>query len=284
VVYSSDSVDYSFPVQGGKTATTNPPRYQLGFVTTDWHNSGPKDWTLDDLQKLSIAASLYLLVRYVDVGPKSFVCKSGSERPFDGSNPNPANPALEELWDFGGEPTGDYGQPMEHVSVAYQRPYPNANGDKGFPATSKDKQERAIVADKNPYWEPELDFENDITALTADSWIDFVGPIGWDEDGADTVPGFDTWHVKVGNSAAHEREGQNVAYGDCHVTFERRADCSVRDDNIYTNMLNRRGPWTENMRRKGSAGWRTADPIAGVSRSNRDSFLVNDGPSLHPNN
>ncbi|NLH41008.1 MAG: hypothetical protein GX448_04135, partial [Planctomycetes bacterium] len=32
---------------------------------------------------------------------------------------------------------------------------------------------------------------------------------------------------------AHQNEGQNVLFLDAHVDFEKRAYCSIEDDNIY---------------------------------------------------
>ena len=38
---------------------------------------------------------------------------------------------------------------------------------------------------------------------------------------------------KTGNSACHQREGQNVLFNDQHVTFEKTPNCGVAKDNIW---------------------------------------------------
>ncbi len=268
VIYSNDA-DGNYPKQGGPGMI-----HTLDFTTSGWDNVPMKDWT--DPGTITVGASLYLLIRYADVGPKSFVCRSGDETPFSGDNA--LNLSLEELWDFGGGPVADgYGRPELYVSYAYQRPYPKPDGSYGFPGSTSDKTERALIADKNPYYEEELTFAA-ISALDQESWIDAVALIGWHEQNEDSVNGFFKWHVKVGNSVAHEREGQNVGYGDSHVLFDRRPDVGVQSDNIYTPMAGG-GPFTEHHKRQGTAGWRKVTATNGISKNSRDSFLMNDGPS-----
>lgn len=38
---------------------------------------------------------------------------------------------------------------------------------------------------------------------------------------------------KTGNSACHQREGQNVLFNDQHVTFEKTPNCGIAKDNIW---------------------------------------------------
>ena len=40
--------------------------------------------------------------------------------------------------------------------------------------------------------------------------------------------------AKAWNSPNHQREGQNVGYGDGHAEFTRRADIGQSNDNFYT--------------------------------------------------
>jgi len=87
VMYSNDS-DGSYPVQGGSAI---PPIHALAFTTTDWALPA-KDWTVGG--DMSIGASLFLLIRYADISPKSFVCRSGEETVFDGDSPGTPPPQL----------------------------------------------------------------------------------------------------------------------------------------------------------------------------------------------
>src|SRR5205823_10725887 len=48
------------------------------------------------------------------------------------------------------------------------------------------------------------------------------------------------WSItKKGNSGNHEQEGQNVLYGDGHVTYQLTSLCGANGDHIYTNRNNR---------------------------------------------
>jgi hypothetical protein len=38
---------------------------------------------------------------------------------------------------------------------------------------------------------------------------------------------------KTGNSASHQREGQNVLFNDQHVSFEKYPNCGIARDNIW---------------------------------------------------
>ena len=258
VIYSNDAEGY-FPRQGGTTDHT------LAYTTDLWDDPINKDWKVPG--NITIAASLYLLIRYADVGPKSFVCRGGDETVFDGDNLN--NYALEELWDFGGDPVGTYGQPKNYVSYAYHKPYPSGTYS-SYPISTSDKTERAIIGDKSPYFDPKMTYD---PAPTSENWEDIVAPIENDWD----FGGVDKWQIKVGNSAAHEREGQNLGYGDCHVLFERRPDVAVRMDNVYTPFAGTSN-FTEIARRIGG----TPPGITSRAKTNRDSLLMNDDQRANP--
>ncbi|MHC4168256.1 MAG: prepilin-type N-terminal cleavage/methylation domain-containing protein, partial [Planctomycetota bacterium] len=65
----------------------------------------------------SISSCLYLLVKYAEVTPKSFLCKGDSgTTEFKPGNYNAGNRDLIDLWDFGPEP-------KEHCSYAYHMPF-----------------------------------------------------------------------------------------------------------------------------------------------------------------
>jgi prepilin-type processing-associated H-X9-DG protein len=40
--------------------------------------------------------------------------------------------------------------------------------------------------------------------------------------------------MRLGNSANHEQDGQNVLYGDGHVEFQNNPFCGTQRDNIFT--------------------------------------------------
>ena len=223
-VYAFD-YDDEFVVQGQGAAHT------WDHFTAGWQ-SDAKDWSQPD--PISVAASLYILIREVDVEPKNFVCKSSDQKPYEGENKN--NVDLVELWDFGkyvdpgvpAEGTGPMHGAKGHVSYAYHMPY-----DTEFSADGSSGSAFAIMADKNPWFDPLL---TQLTGAPTDpaTWRDEVGLI-WNNVETDIEdPAVQSWKNKVGNSYTHMREGQNVLFGDGHVTFERQPDVGQKSDNIYT--------------------------------------------------
>ena len=44
--------------------------------------------------------------------------------------------------------------------------------------------------------------------------------------------------MEKGNSGNHEKDGQNVLFGDGHVAWEKNPFCGVNGDNIFTNQNN----------------------------------------------
>ncbi len=204
---------------------------------------------------VSIGASLYLLVREADVSPKSFICAAGGEKAYDGENPN--NLDITELWDFG-YPAGVYGDtgPTRCNSYSYHNPYTRFAPDDTRSAAF------AVMADKNPWYDPKLARDN---ATTGSNWLDSV----W-------VPapywngGREKWEINRANAQPHERGGQNVLFGDGHNSFEKTSDVGVKHDNIYTVQ---NGTAEANVRMGGVPA--TTYPQDTPSGSN-DSFLVND--------
>lgn len=238
-VYANDYKD-KYPVQGTGTHTWDS-------TTTDWDNPS-KDWT-DPNSTVTIAASLYLLVREADVGPKSFICRQSEKRRKHkiGETPfkNKTSHDMTELWDFGLDPT-------DHVSYSYQFPYGK------HPADGTSPPGNAIMADRNP-WTDSLLTHSDIKKEKLSTFIDRVSLI----DFTSTTK----WHQQIGNSASHDREGQNVLFGDGHVSFEKRSDVGTRYDNIYTI-----GGDTEPQRRIGTAPTSKTPDAANPE----DSLLMND--------
>jgi prepilin-type N-terminal cleavage/methylation domain-containing protein len=160
----------------------------------------------------SISSCFYLLVKYAEVTPKSFVCKGDSGttefKLADQTLPRP-NFELIDAWDFG--LPGATGSAWKSCSYSYHLPFGmyalTVSSEPGF----------AVAADRNPWikspaGDPGLftDFRPDLTAA------------GNSES------------AKKGNAISHQLEGQNVMFLDTHVEFEKRAYCSVEDDNIYT--------------------------------------------------
>ena len=145
--------------------------------------------------------------------PKSFVCKGDAgTNEFKlsdmtaGGTAVGSNFELIDAWDF-----GPMTEAYKHCSYAYHVPFGlyalTVSSEPGF----------AVAADRNPFIKspaadptPIADFKPDLDAFkgTADQ-------------------------AKAGNAIAHQLDGQNVMFLDTHVSFEKRAYCSIEDDNIY---------------------------------------------------
>ncbi|MDH4238532.1 MAG: zinc-ribbon domain-containing protein [Phycisphaerae bacterium] len=153
----------------------------------------------------TISSSLYLLVKYVEVTPKSFCCKNDKKtKPFKAYDYIPRMDD-EDVWDFGPEPT-------KHCSYSYHIPYGP------FPLkTTTSEPGQAVAADRNPWLDP---------------YTDTTG-FRWDSQ-TKTGGRENIRRYQKGNSGPHQREGQNVLFMDNHVYFEKHSFCGVNEDNIYT--------------------------------------------------
>ena len=187
----------------------------------------------------SIASTFFLLVKYAEVTPKSFLCKGDAgamefkliDKGITGRN-------VVDVWNF-----GDIGQ--AHCSYAYHSPF----GMYGL-TTSSDPG-MALAADPNPW-------QNQIDASAKTTWAIF------DPDGDRTA-------VKAGNAQTHQDDGQNVLYVDGHTNFEKESFCGVDTDNIYT-LWTSADPAAAD-RRKGT---QITDPATQFPLHRNDSVLITD--------
>ena len=193
------------------------------FYANDYHDQFPRaggpnsnwgrtpNWQADNLSdafslkegdgQATISASLYLLVKYEDVTPKSFICKSDrGVREFKPYRYGVADKELIDLWDFGPNPA-------KHCSYSYHMPYGL------YALTSSYLPGMAVAADRNP-WQ--------------------VSPFAKARDFHAFNPDGDKKAWKAGNAIAHQGEGQNVLFMDSHVSFQKCSFCGINDDNIYT--------------------------------------------------
>jgi len=185
----------------------------------------------------TITSSFYLLVKYAEVTPKSFICKGDSgTNEFKPADDGAGDRELIDLWDFGLEP-------IEHCSYSYHMPFGL------YALTTSSEPGMAIAADRNPFI--------DSPAAEAQGKIDLWS--GFNPDGGKEI-------IQIGNAIAHQEDGQNVLFMDSHVGFEKRPFCAINDDNIYTF-------WDGGDIRRGGL----PIPGASEPGDRLDSFLVNDG-------
>jgi prepilin-type N-terminal cleavage/methylation domain-containing protein len=202
--------------------------------------------------KGNVNASLYLLVKYAEMTPKSFVCKSDTgtsewEIASEGADPAAGMMQLTDAWTFGQNP-------VNHCSYAYHTPY-GAAGKMSYALTSASDPGLAVAADRNPWLASPMAGEDDTQKS---------------EDYADFLPDGPTDIVRLGNSWQHQRDGQNVMFLDTHIEFAKTSACSLEDDNIYTV--------SRNNSRGDSKGVDTLPANAAIFPANRKDSLLVHGP------
>jgi prepilin-type N-terminal cleavage/methylation domain-containing protein len=246
LLYSNDYQD-ELPRAGGRTSTWGTvanwmAANRIQAFGTDATGTGGS---------ATISSCFYLLVKYTEVTPKSFICKGDSgtnEFKMADLTTQPASGfELIDAWDFG--PTD--GTSAKHCSYSYHFPFGlyalTVSSEPGF----------AVAADRNPWLDSPAGTATDFSTFNPDL----------------TSAGFSgtTDTAKNGNCQQHQLDGQNVMYLDTHVTFEKRAYCSIEDDNIYTV-----SQYTDRGEVKGSIP--TVPTVNILSR--KDSVLVHDPSSF----
>jgi len=166
--------------------------------------------------KASISSCFYLLVKYAEVTPKSFICKGDSgTSEFKLSDITGLTSGFEliDAWDFGPSTAGT-GTAWKSCSYSYHLPFGS-----NYALTVSSEPGFAVASERNPW----------LTSPAGEAavWGDFQPDITGYSGGT-------TETAKAGNAIAHQNEGQNVMFLDTHVEFEKRAYCSVEDDNIFT--------------------------------------------------
>ncbi len=196
LIYANDYED-ELPRAGGRNGVWGGPvdfdamTRQAAYGTDGQGNGG----------KATITSCFYLLVKYAEVTPKSFLCKGDSGvTEFKPADYGAGARELIDLWEFGEDPT-------QHCSYSLHLPF-----DKYALTTSGDPG-MAVAADRNP-WMP--------------------GPFGDKMDERTSFSWADRERMKHGNAMQHQDEGQNVLFLDSHVQFEKGPICGINEDNIWT--------------------------------------------------
>ncbi|MBN1972871.1 MAG: prepilin-type N-terminal cleavage/methylation domain-containing protein [Sedimentisphaerales bacterium] len=138
MVYAND-YDDEFPRAGSSTST-----WGNGVVKWDAANRQTAYGLKADGTggAVTVTSSLYLLIKYAEVTPKSFICKGDSSvKEFEPGN----NLDVSQLWDFGTKGT-------DHCSYSYHMPYST------FALTTSSDPGMAVAADPNPWIETNRDW------------------------------------------------------------------------------------------------------------------------------
>ncbi len=196
LIYAGDYSD-KLPRAGGRASTWRPR-------INNWQASDRI--TAYNLQpdgtggQASISASFYLLIKYSEITPKSFLCNGDKKTTEFNPGEYKVGKELIDLWDFGPNPP-------KHCAFSYHMPYGL------YALTTSSEPGMAVAGDRGP-------------------WID--SPFAKGRNFRLFKPDGDIKQQIAGNSLVHSEDGQNVLFLDTHVYFEKRSYCAINDDNIYT--------------------------------------------------
>ena len=255
LLYANDNDD-EMPKAGGRTNTWQP----AGLGATQWiAPTRTIAYTISGNQgRVTVSSSFYLLIKYAEVTPKQFVCKGESDtREFSFSELGvtiPGTITLTDAWDFG--PGGNQNPVYEYCSYSYHHPFSN------FALTTTHEPTMAVAADRNPWMTTPADRGAEL------SFTQFIP----DEDG---VSGSTSESARVGNTDAHQLEGQNVLFLDSHVGMEKRSYCGTEMDNIYTIAMPNAVQNTPQ--------YYTGVVFSGLTQkptTRKDSYLINEGSAI----
>lgn len=159
-----------------------------------------------------VSAALYLLVRTQEITSEVFTCPSSNDERISFTGSDVSTSFVN--WYMGTTSPG--GQIGRNLSYSYQNPYPNSAAiSNGFKLNTSVSAEFAVAADMNP-------------------GNNTVGSRSGGQPNGTVVPNQSAAVMSGANSVNHDRDGQNVLYGDGHVEFQANPFVGISSDNIYT--------------------------------------------------
>jgi prepilin-type N-terminal cleavage/methylation domain-containing protein len=245
LIYANDYED-ELPRAGGRNSEwgvlgaswSAADRYSAYGVTPGTNEGG----------RASISSCFYLLVKYAEVTPKSFVCKGDtgtSEFTLADEDVTGTDFELIDAWDFGQDPT-------DNCSYSYHLPFGQ------YALTTSSEPGLAVASERNPW------IKSPAAEVDDTKWANFTPDIA-PYNGS-------TEYALNGNAISHQGDGQNVLFLDSHVGFEKRAYCSLEDDNIFTRST---------IANRGDAKGEVPTPSSSLTPASRkDSLLVHDPDSF----
>lgn len=154
----------------------------------------------------NIPASLFLLLRTQDISSEVFTCPSSNavKDEFGGGSNSAQNRG-----NFTGQ-TG--GSVVSNLSYSYASPFTTSTAvGSGYRLNTSLSPDFAVAADINPGTTPSN--LNNVTVVRSNS---------------------PSSGMRLGNSNNHDRDGQNVLYGDGRVEFQQSPFVGISRDNIFT--------------------------------------------------
>jgi prepilin-type processing-associated H-X9-DG protein len=176
-------------------------RISAGPVRTPTWGKGAaatQPYDADGPAENDVTAALFLLLRTQDITPEVFCCpNSNAEKDF---MENKAANQRSNFTDF-----------KKNLSYSLQNPYADDSAvGKGWIWNNKLGPEYAVAADLNP------------------------GVMGSGDNVFKPTATSSAVEMKLANSNNHDKDGQNILYGDGHVSFESNPFVGVNRDHIYT--------------------------------------------------
>ncbi len=241
LTYATDDKYESFPISGSPGAYWDKgDGTKAGTCSWDWRDPKAFPESGTGTKTATVSSCLYLLIKYADVSANQFICPGSDQKKFEvknydmsGGGSDFSGDTSTDVWDFGKKNTPGGENPKAlgtrgkgHCSYSYEMPmiFQNAaviNGVAGTAhhASSTSNPSKAVLADRNPYWQSPADTKNTGALLYE-----------WDDTNHRVIPS----SIPKGNATYHQQDGENVLFVDNHTKFEKSANCGVESDNIYT--------------------------------------------------
>ncbi len=223
LLYSNDNKGaYPRTVAHSPAQADETPTFGTNFTGTDpYSGTGgaigagtPSQRPADN----DVTASLFMLLRTQDITSEVFTCpSSNAEKDTYGGGTNaPINRS-----NF---------TSSKNISYSYQNPFPGTQAiGAGFKLNNAIGAEFAVAADINP----------GVSTSSGDNvWLPSSTSSAKD--------------MRNANSNNHDKDGQNILYGDGHVAWESNPFVAVNRDNIYTRNTDSAGNQDKSVILKGS--------------------------------
>jgi prepilin-type processing-associated H-X9-DG protein len=187
---------YADENHGSFPRTTYMPGNPIVF---DTNAAAPDPFQAGGPAANDVTAAIFLLMRSEKLPPILFIC------PYDDVFEYRADSA-----DI--ESRSNFTDQKVNLGYSFADPYPDVPAvNNGYKWNASLGADFAIASDKNPGNDAPHDDVLDLTIASGQN------------------------EMERGNSENHEKDGQNVLFGDGHVTWERSPFCGPGNDNIFTN-------------------------------------------------
>jgi len=201
LLYSNENKG-AFPRTPFDSATQPPAVNTTSTGSDDVDPFGTNNGGGTALPANSIGGTIFLLIRTQDIGSEVFTCPS-------------SNDEKDTLNNKAATDRGNFTDLQKNLSYSMANMFPdNTAVSAGYRWNSSLGPEFAVAADYNPGTN--------------------VGTASGGKQASTLTTGSSAAEMKGGNSANHDKEGQNVLYGDGHVEFQQNCLVGVLRDNIYT--------------------------------------------------